>query len=247
MGALEVDTIEIADDDALIDFWAEHLLEVRIAQSNADVALDEIRKQRRAALPPVQLGIEAERTVQRALPSRFDQGIAAWKASEILAGTPPSIPTQRTRGLTEAQRIDLLLGPTLQVGVPLWDRNQAGIARARVLAVQKWKEYENALAIMAERIRRRSADARAAQDVADLVRGEAIPLEEANLEGAKRAYELGQEGIISVIDAQRSFAALRLTYIAALRDYAVAMVGLEEAVGGAFDPKLVTHGETDAP
>lgn len=285
----------LGDDATLIASAAEHVIDIDMAKRDITAAEADLAAQYRAALPSVKAGISVERTAQRAIPSRVDQGVAAWKPSSIAGAVPdvinqnlngqtpldtfralqagqpviptllnrgiaqagkyktlrgmfPEFPTQRQRELSEKQQIDFLWGPTLQVTLPIWDQNRAKIAMAQFRLQQKQKEYENTLELLAESVTQKASKMRAAEELAAFFANEAIPLAEENEKGAQRIYELGEEGILSVLDAQRQLHSIRKTYIGVLRDYHIAKVELEQAMGGrlAEEPSKVVSGETDA-
>ncbi|MDZ4858117.1 MAG: TolC family protein [Candidatus Hydrogenedentes bacterium] len=282
--ALTVTPAPLEEDSVLIASAAENVIDIDIARRGIAAAEADLAAQYRAVLPSVKAGISAERTAQRAVLGRVEQGVAAWKPSSIagaipdlidqslngqspldtlqalqagqpaiptllnhgiaqegrfksLRGTLPDIPTQRQRELSEKQQIDFLWGPSLQVTLPIWDQNRARIAMAQFRLQQKTKEYENTLELLAESVTQKASKMRAAEELAAFFADEAIPLAEENARGAQRIYELGEEGILSVIDAQRELHSIRKAYIGVLRDYEIAKAELEQAMGGRIAEK----------
>jgi len=247
-GKLELDNSVPVKDETLLAQATENILNVKLAKQQIALAESELKTQYRARFPSVKLGVSAERPAQKTAPSRAEQGIAAWKPSTVLSGIPavlqpnpslssiagllPSFPTQRQRELAEDQQIDLLWGPTLQATVPIFDQNQAGIAKAQYRLEQLQKEYENQLQVLSQTITQKAATVRTARELATFFSSEAIPLAESNAKGASLVYESGQEGILSIVESQRELFSLRKTYIGVLRDYHVARVELEQAMGG---------------
>ena len=75
--ALEAEAEPVDDDAALIAMAADNALDLTIAEQNMAMAAADLAVARRGVFPSVKAGINAERTAQRAIPSRVEQGLAA--------------------------------------------------------------------------------------------------------------------------------------------------------------------------
>ena len=124
------------------------------------------------------------------------------------------------------------VGPTVGATLPLWHQNQAQIARMRMVADGQKRQYEAALDTAAEDVRRAIAAALANAQLVRFYNEQTLPLGRENVESTRRAYEGGQADILRLTQAQRFLIAQQRTYVAVLRDYAVALADLEQAVGG---------------
>ena len=73
---------------------------------------------------------------------------------------------------------------------------------------------------------------RLAEDRVKLFRDSLVPLQDANLELARTAYQSGRESILTVLLAQESLIRTKLDYAAAARDLAVSTANLERQLAG---------------
>jgi len=119
--------------------------------------------------------------------------------------------------------------------VPVWDQNQAQIAKARIVVALQEKAYQELLETVAQEVRKASAAARANARIVRFYSQEILPLGTENVASASRAYETGQNDILRLTQAQRSLVEQRQAYVAVLREYAIAIADLEEAVGGRLE------------
>ena len=222
----------LPDEGDLLRLAMSQRLDARSMASEVKAADEEYRQQVLKIFPAVAAGLELERPDSRALPGRK---IAADTVRESIrngALTAPTIQSRAERNLEKRQIIDSLLGPSLQITLPIFDQNQAQIAKAHFAADQKRKEYEYLLDTVAAEVSR--AARVAASDLA-LVRfyeRQAMPQARESVEGARQLYQSGERNVLVLIEAQRSLIARRKDYEAALRDYAVAVADLQKAVGG---------------
>lgn len=153
---------------------------------------------------------------------------------------------KRERDFEKKQTIDFLLGPSLQITLPIWDQNRAQIAKARFNAQQKQKACEELLESVMADVRQAAAVVRSAGELAQFFTEESLPLAEKNVGTARRTYEAGEESILALIEAQKSLIRQRQAYVGVLRDQAVALVELEQSLGGRPLPCTVAA-PTDSP
>ena len=237
---------QIDEGDALLRFAMSERLDARAAAMKVRGAEGEVKRQYLSIFPNVTLGVEAERPELRALPSR---NILADSARASVANgqlTAPSIQSRGERRLERRQIIDSLLGPTLDITLPIWDQNQAQIAKARFQAVQARKEYEEILDGVARDIEEALIIAKSATELVQFFEQQALPNARANVEAAQRAYHAGQQGIIALIDAQRNLITQREAHVGARRDYAVALAELRRAAGGRLSSEVNDEPNTTA-
>jgi len=195
-------------------------------------AESEIKRQKLSVFASVSLGVEGERNERRALPGRkilADTARASVRAGQL---TAPDIQTRAERDFERRQIIDSLLGPSLQITLPIWDQNQAQIAKAVYNAEAARKRYESLLDSVAEDVQRSAALLRAAGELAIFYRDQGLPQAMQNLDLARRAYEGGELNILGLIEAQRHLIDQRLAAVNVTRDYLVAVAELQRALGG---------------
>jgi outer membrane protein TolC len=210
----------------------EQRLDARAAASEVHAADDELALQYRRLFPNVELGFASERNDRRALPGR--DLLADTARASVAAGrlTAPTIASRGQRAQARRQIIDAKLGPSLAVTLPIWDQNQAQIAKARIRSIQKRTQYERILDSIALQISDASNRAQTAAELVRFHREQGLPLAESTVDGAKRRYEAGESGVLELVEAQETLVQRRRDLVGALRDYAVALAELESAVGG---------------
>jgi len=230
--SLPTDTLAFEDQESLLVFAMKERLDARAAAMKVQAARDEIKRQTLRVFPNVTLGVELERPERRSLPGR---NVLADTARSSVAGgrlTAPSIQSRGQRRLERRQVIDSLLGPTLDMTLPIWDQNQAKIARARFLAAKARKDFEGILDRVASDIRQAHTIATSAAELVKFFEDEALPHARESVETARRAYKAGNVDILALLDAQKTLVAQQESDVGAKRDLAIAVAQLRRATGG---------------
>lgn len=249
------------DDATLMKLAADRRLDLQMAAMDVSTAEDELLEQCRSILPSLVVGIDGERPEMRAPRSR---DYAPLENIELVKGpgyTPADarldaihtagdvlrhqLAAKRDRDFEKQQAINLLLGPSLEVTLPLWDQNQAGIAKARIHVLQKQKELEASLDQAAADVLQAAASVRNAAEALRLVETVSLPQAQATLETAKRVYEAGEESILALMAAQRTVIRQHQYQAATEGRYALALASLEHALGGPIDG-TASPGQEDA-
>jgi outer membrane protein TolC len=184
-----------------------------------------VGEQRARFLGSVQVGIAMERMERRPQGDRNWASETFYNSVQSGALTPPSLMPRDQQGT------DVILGPTLGVELPLWDQNQAQIARAeRVL--QQAKQLREALLIdVAQDLHSRLARVRTAVANARFYHDEQLPAAERSANLSRQAYRAGQVSLLSILEAERGLLAARSGYLAALESAALAAIELERVTG----------------
>lgn len=206
-------------------------MDVQIASFELGQAEHELVQTYLQIFPSVSLGLAMERTERRAIPGRK---ILADTARESIANEAFTLPEIQSKAERDAERqgiIDLVMGPSFDVTLPIWDQNRAQIAKARFQVAKKRKEYEDVL----EAVRHEVEQARtAAEQSARLIRffeKDALPLAEQTARGARSLFERGEESLLVLLQSQKSLVSRRRAYIEGLGEYAATLAALEKAVG----------------
>ena len=191
-------------------------------------------------LPPDESSLEHLESL--AIAQRLD--VAAQRREvEALSRTLSFVESVRWTGAIQAQlEVDplndghLAFGPGVALTLPLFDQNQATVARVEALLRQSRHKLD-ALAIDVR------SEVRAARDrvsltrrVVDRYRTSLVPLRERIVALAQQQYNAMLLGAYQVIAAKQSEVSAYREYIEAVRDYWIARSDLERAVGG----RLVT-------
>jgi len=222
----------LASEDLLLREALTRRPDAQVAFQRVKAARADLERQYLSIFSSVMMGAELERMERRALPGRK---IAAETARASIANgalTAPDIESRGQRNLARRQIIDSLIGPTFQITLPIWDQNQAQIAKSAYGVQQRMRELEDLLDEIARQVQASYATARTADELHRFFEEQALPQARENIAAALKAYEAGEQGILAVIDAQRFLINQRLAAVNVVRDYAVALAELERAVGG---------------
>jgi outer membrane protein TolC len=226
--------------DGLLSLALSQRLDARAAEFRARAADQEVRQQWLKMFPSLTVGIDGEELERRALPNRK---ILADTARESIASgglTAPGIESRAQRDLERRQEIDFLLGPSFAATLPIFDQNQAQIAKAKFQAIQRRKDYEGLLNQIASQVEQAVVTLQNTREIVEFYRKDALPQSDLNLEGARRLYQAGEQGIVVVIEAQESLITRRRAYVRAMGEYAAALAELERAVGGRLPAGALT-------
>lgn len=259
--ALNISAGPVEDEKTLIAQAIQSRVDVRMAAADLDAAEAEIKRQRRALVPSVAVGIDAERpearaprslkplpptppaldlsgvTASQSLNEAITQLAQARRGQAQAAGQSArdlllqQLDAWRGRQLEKRQRVDLLLGPSLQITLPLWDQNRAQIAKAQYRLAQKQKDYAELLLGIVQDVKQALATLDSARELLRISDTEALPLAEQNVGTAQRVYEAGEDSILALLLAQQNYNAQREAHIKLQGEYASALADLERTVG----------------
>ena len=231
-GTLPSDIESVPELGVLLDSALDDRFDIRVAWFAVQRAEADLRLQYRRFLPDVQLGFAFERSERRSLPGR--KILADTARDSIAAGklTAPTIQSRGERALEKSQIIDAKLGPTLALTLPIFDQNQAQIAKARVRVLQARKDYAARVNAVAAEIESAAALANASAALLNFQQTVALQQAQTTVEGAEQRYRAGEENVLVLLEAQDELIKRRRAHVNALRDFAVALARLENAVGG---------------
>lgn len=235
----------IGDTADILIRGTKQRIDTRVAIAEIDQAEGELRRQYLNIVPSVSAGVELERLERRALPGRkiLNDTARASVASGQL--TAPDIQTRGERNLERRQIIDSLLGPTVAITLPIWDQNQAQIAKAQFRVIELRTRFEALLDQIAQEIDQAVTAYRAGLELTAFYENEGLPQVIENLQSARSAYEAGEQNVLALIEAQENLLFQRRAYVAARRDLALAAAELDRAVGGRmFDPATIQAGSS---
>ena len=142
------------------------------------------------------------------------------------------------RNLQETGDNALVAG--LSIPLPLFNRNQGGIAAARAARSKARAAgraaYSQAIASLAAGYR----DLSAAFSEAKTLQTQILPAAEQSFEAADLGYREGKFGFLEVLDAQRTLFEVRGQHIEALAAYHRARAGLERLIGAPLENVIAT-------
>jgi cobalt-zinc-cadmium efflux system outer membrane protein len=214
-------------EEDLIDAALERRLDIQAASWELESAVAEFQQQQLRVIPTLTVGVSGERGERRAQPGRRILGDTA--RASVAAGqlTAPEIESVSQRRLERSLEIDFILGPAIDVPLPIFDQNQAQIAKARARAKQLQQTYEERQQRVVEGIRTALTARRRAEQQTRFYRESLLPLQEENTQFARRLYQAGEQSIITVLLAQQALIQTRLNYNASLRDLSISAANLE--------------------
>jgi cobalt-zinc-cadmium efflux system outer membrane protein len=219
------------DSDSLIARARNHRLDLQalseaVLTGEAEVELEYLR-----VFPEISVGVGGERLESRGQSGR---NVAAdFARSSLRAGSPtiPAIPTQGERAAADRQEIDYMWGPNLSVTLPIFDQNQAQIARAQYVRVQAIKSYEDLYLNIAQDIRIAVDRASVLWTNVAFYREGLLPQAQKNLDFTDAAYKAGTTNVLTLLESQRALLETRRGYILAWSDASTSLSDLERAVG----------------
>lgn len=234
------------DDDQLLLVALRNRLDARVAALRVDAAESALEKEYLSVFPNVTVGLEAERPERRSQPGRTV--LADTARASIANGqlTAPSIQSRGERRRERRQIVDLLLGPTLDITLPVWDQNQAQIAKACFRVRQTRHQFEDLLDQVALEVADALNAVRAARGLVDFFETEALPQSRRSVEDARATYEAGEQSILVLIEAQETLIVQQRTHVGVLRDLALAQAELARALG-VPDPAGIESGDEPEP
>lgn len=212
----------------LVEIARAHRLDLKAAGAVTQAAEARVAYERSRFLRTVELGISMERDERRSRGDRNWLSETAWASAGSGALTLPSLQPR------EPQSTDYVTGPTLAMELPLFDQNQAQVARA---------EYELLQAVyLKDAIDREivqeswavHARAKTAFENAGFMRDELLPLRENGLRLAREAYRVGSTTLLTVLDAQRRLLEARAGYVDVQATAGLARIDLERIAGQPF-------------
>ncbi|MBL8880161.1 MAG: TolC family protein [Phycisphaerales bacterium] len=228
---------------AVIRAADEHRLDLRSARSMVQAAAARVEYEKTRFLREIEVGISAERMERARRADRNWTNEAVWAtAEEGMLALPSLMPRERLQ-------TDWVIGPTLMFELPLFDLNDAQIARAR---------YERRAAdAVLEAIRREVVqDAWIAYERAAVAWSntrfyaeELLPLEQDSLVLAREAYQAGRSSLLAVLDAQKTLLASRTGYVRAQEAAQLAAIELERVAGCSLQTLIAQapSGDAQAP
>lgn len=136
------------------------------------------------------------------------------------------------------------LGPAVELELPIFDQNQAQIAKAEYRYAQAQRRLEALNVRVDQQVRGAFESYAVATDTARLYQDQLLPLRQSSLELARESFTEGKTGFLSVLEAQGRLLAARREYVERLEAVAVSIPALEAACGRPL-PELLKTGASD--
>lgn len=144
----------------------------------------------------------------------------------------------------ESEGGDTQLGPAVRLELPIFDQNQAQIAKAEYRHAQAQRHLEALNVRVDQQVRGAFEQHALAADTARLYQDQLLPLRQSTLELARESFGEGKTGFLSVLEAQGRLLAARREYVERLEAVAVSIPVLEAACGRPLT-ELLERDESD--
>jgi outer membrane protein TolC len=115
--------------------------------------------------------------------------------------------------------------------LPIFDQNQAQIARARFVLEQAIYWLRALETEIMYEVRSAADQAKTARKIALFYETQVLPQSQRNLDMARDAYRAGKTGFLSVLEAERTLLAARDRHASAQQEALVSLARLERVVG----------------
>ncbi len=220
---------KIPDAPALVEFAKGWRLDLRAARQGVALAQAQLDEQYLLIFPVVELGLELEREDRR---SQGGRNVLADTARASIANgglTAPEIQPRSERRSERGQ--NTIFGPSLGVELPIFDQNQAQIAKAKYALRQARKTLDAVDRAVTQEVQTAADQALTAWRLMEKFREQSIPLAQSNLELSREAYRAGRASFLSVLEAQRLSLETRSGLVDAAQAAAIAVPELERSVG----------------
>lgn len=220
----------VFDDAALVAAALRERYDAQALRQSARSAEERYVLEIRSVFPNVAVGLafEREQRPRAENPTPLaDIGNASVAAGQL--SPPPFEPWS-----DDDVDADFIIGPSLSLELPIFDQNQAQIAKAKTAYEQRLRQLEGLERTIHQEVRDAVDQARTAWEVARFYRDEVVPQASRSLALSRDSYHAGQSSILSVLDAERSYLTARDRYAAAVQQAAGAIPALEQAVGLTF-------------
>jgi cobalt-zinc-cadmium efflux system outer membrane protein len=181
----------------------------------------------RRVFPSLEVGLSLEREARKAQGGR---NILADTARASIANGQLTAPEIEPRSARDSGQ-EVTLGPSFALELPVFDQNQARIARARYEREQAVRRLERLERMITQEVFSAIDQAETAWKIARFYHDEVLPQAKQNLAMSQESYRVGKASILSVLDAERTYLAARDGYAGALEEAAAAVPRLERTIG----------------
>lgn len=221
------------NEEELIAAAQTQRLDLMAAEWELTASERRIELMRREGWPELALGLTFERSAAPRSQNPTFAGRAGNAAAQGLGGASPEAPRVMPFS-PKSREVKYLVGPMIDVELPLFDRNQAQVAKA----IHEYKEslarYEAREQEIVWKVRETQVTYDQACEQVRFFREAIIPEVERNLRLVQQSYRSGQEGFTIYLQVQEDLIMNRLRLLEFLRDVNVNLAELERQVGGRF-------------
>lgn len=143
----------------------------------------------------------------------------------------------------EREDSNVSLGPAVGLTIPVFDQNQAQLAKAEMRYSQASLTLEALTIAVIQQVRGAHESFLAANDVVRSYKERILPLGEDSLELVQEAFRSGKTGVLSVLTVQRKLLTARREYFKKLQQLALSVIKIEAATGIPISDLVGREGE----
>lgn len=227
--------------ERLLEIALTHRLDIQAAVEAVAAAEARVSEQRLRVFPSFEVGLAFERDARH----RSSRGNVLTGAARATAQagtlTVPGLAPQGEGGH------DVTLGPSISLELPIFDQNQAQIARAQYAHAQAVKTLDAVTREVRQEVLLVYKRARMAWENDAFYREQLLPLRQASLASAKEAYRAGKVSFLAILESQRTLVAARADHVDARLRSALGLVEWQRATGRPIDAILEKPAADSAP
>lgn len=187
---------ELPAPDALLGVALQRRQDLAAIRMQLEALAAALELEQQSVFRVVQLGVEFERDARAPADNfNFAQRTIIESVSAGQFAVPEISPP-------DDQAI-FVIGPSLSVQLPIFDQNQAQIARAEYQWRAGTKQVESILLDISRDVNLAHRRALVTKRIADYVENEVLPLQRTNFALAEEAYQAGKASVLTVLEAQR--------------------------------------------
>ncbi|UCC99648.1 MAG: TolC family protein [Phycisphaerales bacterium] len=231
---------KLPDAERLIELACVYCLDMQAARQAVAVAESRLEQEYRRIFPTLEVGLALERSERQ---SQGGRDILADTARASIANgglTAPKIQPRSER----RRNTDFIIGPSLGMELPIFDQNQAQIAKARYAYEQAVKTAEGLRLAAYQEVRSAVDNVLTTWKLAQTYRDRSLPLAQNSLKLSMQAYRAGQASFLAVLEAERFSLNNRSQAAEAARTAAITIADMERTMCVPFD-KLIAQAETE--
>jgi cobalt-zinc-cadmium efflux system outer membrane protein len=230
--------VQHLDQDRLLTLAYEKRMDLQAARQAVKSAAAKVEQEYRMIFPTFELGVSLERGER---PNAAGRDLLADTARASIANgglTAPEIEPRSAR----RTNTDFIIGPSLAMELPIFDQNQAQIAKANFEYHQALHTLDALERALAQQVRGNLDRTRTASRIAVFYREKSVPLAQTSLDLSRESYKAGRASFLSVLEAQRFFLDNRRRYVEASQTADVTIPELEQTIGLPFQALLIEVG-----
>ncbi|QOJ02881.1 MAG: TolC family protein [Planctomycetia bacterium] len=235
------------DAEQIVQIALGSRLDVQSARMESEAKRQRINLEIAKILPEFSIGFYEERSERRALPGRKIPADTARASIAAGALTAPEIQSRGQRNRERSQIIDNIFGPAFNLTLPIFDQNQAQIAKARFAYEQSALQLDALEKTVIQAVRQGVDAAQTSRKVAAYFHEKMLPQAQANLDLSRQSYQAGRASLIVLLDAQRILLATRRDAVIADRESAITWAELERLTARPLPTLLESSSPTSRP